>query len=198
MTPVELLSLPQPALSGPMSVEAALAQRRTKRSFNPQPLNLAQVGQLLWSAAGITDFDAAKRAAPSAGARYPLELYAVLPDGLYHYEPGDHRLRLIRDRDLRGQLAAAASQEFIAQAPCTIAIAADYGRTTARYGQRGSYRYVPMDVGHAAQNVLLQATALGLAAVPVGAFDDQQVSQVLGLPEHETPLYLLPVGRPAG
>lgn len=195
MSPSSEIQLPPPALNGALSLEAVIARRRTRRHFDGRPLTWAEIGQLLWSAAGITDPASGKRAAPSAGARYPLEFYIVTPDGLYHYGPNQHTLHLIVDGDQRARLAAACWQEFIGQAPVTIAISAAVERTAQRYGERGLRRYIPMDVGHAAQNLLLQATALGLAACPVGAFDDQRVAEALHLPSTQEPLYLLPVGR---
>ena len=193
-----LIQLPQPVLDGDLSVEKAIAGRRSRRHFRGRALSLVEVGQLLWAAGGITDRASGKRAAPSAGARYPLELYAVLPDGLYRYRPAEHALERVASGDARDRLADAADQEFIAFAPCTVAISAVFSRTTARYGQRGEARYVPMDVGHAAENLLLQAAALGMGGCPVGAFDDEQVARVLQLPPEEQPLYLLPVGVIAG
>lgn len=191
------ISLPPPNLDGVISLEAAIAGRRTCREFAARPLSWAEIGQLLWAANGITNPANGKRAAPSAGARYPLEFYAVLPEGLYHYQPASHSLALVSAGDARAELAAATWQEFIGLAPCTIAISAVFQRTTARYGQRGQDRYVPMDVGHAAENVLLQAVALGLAGCPVGSFDDREVAAALRLPADEIPLYLLPVGKEA-
>jgi SagB-type dehydrogenase family enzyme len=189
-----IIELPAPCLDGAYSLEAVIARRRTGRDFDPRPLTRAQIGQLLWAAAGITDPESGKRAAPSAGARYPLEHYVVLPEGLYHYLPASHSLELVVGGDARAQLASATWQDFVGQAPCTIAISAVFQRTTDRYSQRGQDRYVPMDVGHAAQNVLLQAVALGLVGCPVGSFDDERVASALRLPPQETPLYLLPVG----
>lgn len=191
------IQLPPAMLDGALSLEAIIARRRTRREFDSRPLSWAEIGQLLWATGGITDPASDKRAAPSAGARYPLEFYAVLPIGLYHYQPQSHSLTLVFEGDARTELAAATWQEFIAQAPCTIAISAIFQRTTERYGQRGQDRYVPMDVGHAAQNLLLQAVALGLVGCPVGSFDDRQVAAALHLPLDETPLYLLPVGKEA-
>jgi SagB-type dehydrogenase family enzyme len=99
--------------------------------------------------------------------------------------------------DARQELATAAyGQWFVAQAACVVAIVGVYARTTVKYGERGRLRYVPMDAAHAAQNVLLQAVALGLGAAPVGAFEDEKVRRVLGLPLDEVPLYLIPVGKP--
>ncbi|UCB57077.1 MAG: SagB/ThcOx family dehydrogenase [Candidatus Omnitrophota bacterium] len=190
------ISLPVPRLEGEISLEEAIVQRRSKRSFRPQELTLAQIGQLLWSAQGITETESGYRAAPSAGARYPMEIYIVKSDGLFHYLPRGHKLEQLLPKDMRSQLAAAClGQGFVAQAPVSIVIAAVYERITSHYGSRGE-RYTDIEVGHIAQNVHLQAVALGLGSVPVGAFDDQAVKAVLQLPDKEQPLYVIPIGYP--
>jgi len=189
--------LPPPRTGGPVSLETAIAQRRSVRRYAPRDLNLEQIGQLLWAAQGITGGRAALRAAPSAGACHPLEFYVCRADGVWHYEPQHHRLVRHLEQDVRAELAEAAwRQRFITEAPCAFVISAIFERTTRRYGERGRLRYVPMDVGHAAENLLLQAVAMGLASVPVGAFDDTAVKRVLALPRNEEPLYILPVGYP--
>ena len=191
------IPLPPPRTSGPVSLETAIAQRRSVRRYAPGDLSLEQIGQLLWAAQGITGGRAVLRAAPSAGARHPLEFYVCRADGMWHYEPQHHRLARHLERDVRGELAKAAlGQQFIAEAACVFAVSAVFERTTRRYEERGRLRYVPMDIGHAAGNLLLQAIALGLASVPVGAFDDAAVKQVLALPQPEEPMYILPVGHP--
>ncbi len=193
------ISLPRPNLKGEMSLEEAIARRRSVREFIRQPLTPAQIGQLVWAAEGITGRAASLRAHPSAGALHPLEIYLVAPEGIFHYRPEGHRLLLVRQGDHRSALAEAAyGQGFVAEAGCVIAILAVYARTTRKYGDRGRMRYVPMDAAHAAQNVLLQAVALGLGAVPVGAFDDAGVRTVLGAPADAVPLYLIPVGKVRG
>lgn len=196
------IRLPRPAQDGQVgSLAAALATRRSVRSYVPQPLTLEEIAQLLWAAQGITH-PSGLRSAPSAGALYPLEVFLVagdvegLPDGIYRYVPRDHALALVGRGDCRHALAAAAlHQASIEQAPATVAVTAVYGRTTPRYGERG-VRYVHMEVGHLAQNVCLQARALGLGAVVVGAFHDDEVKRVVGAGADEEPVCLLPVGRP--
>ena len=191
------ISLPRPSIKGTVSLEEVLARRRSIREFAEHEASLAELGQLLWAGSGVTGSATYHRTHPSAGALHPLEVYAVLPGGIYHYQPQWHSMVLTWEGDARADLARAAlNQWFIVQAALTVAITAVYGRTTARYGERGRLRYVPMDAAHAAQNVLLQSEALGLGAVPVGAFDDDAVRRVLGLPPEEVPLYLIPVGRP--
>jgi SagB-type dehydrogenase family enzyme len=193
------IRLPKPSLKGKLTLEEAIARRRSVREFGDRPLSLEEIGQLLWAAGGITGADSSLRAHPSAGGLHPLEVYMVDAEGIFHYEPHGHRLTPVCHGDPRADLAKAAyRQGFIADAPCVIAITAVYARTTGKYGDRGQTRYVPMDAAHSAQNVLLQAVALGLAAVPVGAFDDDGVRAVMGTPSNEVPLYLIPIGRHRG
>lgn len=191
------ISLPPPHLRGERSLEEVIASRRSVRAFTPQELTLEEIGQLLWAAQGVTGSKEYLRAAPSAGACCPLEFYVCWKEGIWRYRPVGHRLVRHRAEDVRAALAGASwNQRFVAEAPVVFAVSAVFSRTTRRYGERGRIRYVPMDVGHAAQNLLLEAVALGLASVPVGAFDDAAVSRVLALPPEEEPLYLLPVGHP--
>lgn len=188
--------LPTPAAAGQMSLEAALAQRRSVREFNARPLTDAELGQLLWAAQGITD-ERGYRTAPSAGALYPLEIYVATGDGLFHYEVEQHALTVVDRADVRPALhQAALRQAAVGQAPAVFVIAAVYERTAVKYGAERSPRYVHLEAGHAAQNLLLQAVALELGAVPIGAFDDAAVQQALGLPAEQRPLYLIPVGQP--
>jgi SagB-type dehydrogenase family enzyme len=196
-TPVEL---PPPRSTGDISVEQALQQRRSIRAYAAGPLTIAEVSQLLWSAQGITA-DWGGRTAPSAGALYPLEVYLVAGDvenmssGVYRYDPAAHSLIGVKKGDFRAELAAAAlGQESVRLGAVDIVISAVYERTTRKYGDRG-IRYVHMEAGHAAQNLYLQATSLGLGMVTIGAFYDNEVKQVLALPEDETALYIIPVGR---
>jgi len=190
------ITLPAPSTSGSVSLEDAIAQRRSVRRYAPGHLKPEQIGQLLWAAQGITGSQSSQRAAPSAGGCHPLILYVCRADGIWRYHPETHTLTRHLEQDVREKLAAAAwRQGFIAEAPCVFIISAIFERTTQRYGERGRLRYVPMDIGHAAQNLLLQAVALGLVSVPVGAFDDGAVKEVLVLPTQEEPMYILPVGH---
>jgi SagB-type dehydrogenase family enzyme len=195
------LELPEPRLDGDVSLEASIRERRSVREFSDRPLSLADAGQLLWAAQGVTSRDGG-RTAPSAGALYPLELYLVagnvesLPAGLYRYEPRVHRLQHLVDGDLRKALGQAAlGQAWVRRAPAVLVIAAVYERSERKYGQRAR-RYARIETGHVAQNVYLQAVALGLGTVIVGAFEDAEVRQVLGLPADHAPLALMPAGHP--
>ena len=195
------VSLPAPQKKGAMSLEETVSRRSSIRDYRAEPLSLSQLSQLLWSAQGITH-GGSFRAAPSAGATYPLELFVVagnvegLEAGVYRYNVPKHSLNLHLQGDLRRELTDYSSfkQEFIARVPVDIVICAIYERTTDFYGQRG-VRYVQMDTGHAAENIALQAIALGLDTVMVGAFDDDAVSKVLRLGNEFKPLYIIPVGK---
>ena len=190
----EIIRLPTPELIGEKTVEEALAERRSVREYADQPLTLAEVSQLLWAAQGITESRMGLRTAPSAGALYPLELYVVKNDGVWHYLPHKHSIELIIENDLRSELSnAALGQSPIKQAPVDIVITGIYKRVTSKYGNRG-IRYTHIEAGHAAQNLLLEATALGLVSVPIGAFYDESVKTLLKLKDGETPLYIIPVG----
>jgi SagB-type dehydrogenase family enzyme len=191
------MKLPRPDRKGAIPLERAIDLRASRRAFEDSGITLAQLSQLLWCAQG--EVDGGGRAVPSAGATFPLEVYAVagrvegLAAGLYRYDGGNHSIELTVEGDLRSGLAKAAlSQGFIVRAPATIVIAADYERTAGRYGGRAE-RYVHMEVGHAGQNIYLQCEALGLATCAVGAFDDASVKRLLRMDEE--PLYLMPVGR---
>ncbi len=207
-----IIKLPSPQLKGKVSLEETILRRRSVRRYRREPLDSPQLSQILWSAQGITG-TRGFRAAPSAGATYPLEIFVVvgkhcvttseakqapeeLQAGIYHYEADSHSLSLHKPADLRPDLAKATpNQEFIIDAPVDIVICALYHRTSYRYGRRGE-RYVHIEVGHAGENIHLQAVALGLATVEVGAFDDEEVRTVLGVDEQIKPLYIMPVGKP--
>jgi SagB-type dehydrogenase family enzyme len=191
-----VIELPTPRTDGDVSLEEALLERRSVRDFTPEELTLEEISQLLWAAQGVTA-SWGGRTAPSAGALYPLEVYAATPDGLSHYLPDGHRAEIVSTADLRGALSrAAGGQAAVADAPVVFVVAAVPARTEAKYGERAE-RYVQLEAGHVAQNMLLQAVALGLGGVPIGAFADEEVARLLGLAPGEVPLYLIPVGHPA-
>lgn len=200
LTPIYL---PQPAKRGTKSLEETIAHRRSVRDFASDSISASQLSQLLWAAQGITDTAWKLRSAPSAGATFPLEIYMVcggksaegIEEGIYHYRIDNHSLLQYYDKDVRLALARASfNQDFIHHAPISIVICALYNRTTTRYGARGE-RYVLIEVGHAGQNIYLQATALGLATVAVCAFDDEQVRDAMRLDNTYKPMYIMPVGR---
>ncbi len=192
--PPQEMALPEPRLKGERSLEEALVQRRSVRSFTEEELTLEEISQLLWAAQGLTAAWGG-RTAPSAGALYPLEVYVATPNGLYHYVPQGHKVIIESQDDVRIKLwEVALKQDAIRNAPAVFVIAAVYERTAQKYGDRAE-RYVKLEAGHACQNILLQAVALHLGAVPIGAFYDDQVQAALSLPSDHEPLYIIPVGH---
>ncbi|WP_455368354.1 SagB/ThcOx family dehydrogenase [[Eubacterium] cellulosolvens] len=175
-------------------------KRKSTREYSGEPLTLNEISQILWAAQGITH-GKRLRTAPSAGGLYPLELYVVvgniegLDTGIYHYIPIENSLLKTVDGDKRSNITnAALDQEWVEKAAVNIVITAIYERTTGKYGDRG-IRYVHMEVGHAAQNICLQATALNLGTVTVGAFHDDKIIHILDLSQDEKPVYIIPIGR---
>lgn len=195
-----IIELPKPSQAGQYSLGQLMQQRRSLREYSPGPLSLTEVGQLLWAAQGITHSHGL-RTAPSAGALYPLELYVVagnvtgLEAGVYHYQIHKHRLALQVAGDRRKALGRAAyMQTWLSEAPVVFVFSANYKRTSKKYGKRAQ-RYVHMEVGHAAQNLFLQAEDLDLGTVVVGAFFDDEVAELLQLPAGFAPLALMPAGK---
>jgi SagB-type dehydrogenase family enzyme len=195
----EEVELPEPMYESDTSIEKAIKVRKSVRSYSDEALTLEEVSQLLWAAQGITHNG--KRAAPSAGATYPLELYLVIGDvlnlekGVYHYFPEKHSIERLSNEDLREKIAKAAYQSWIEKAPMLIIFSAVFERTTKHYGEGNGVRYVHMETGHAAENVYLQAVSLELGTVVVGYFDENEVRALLKLDNKETPLYIMPIGK---
>jgi len=200
----ELVALPQPTTEAAMATVQAIRTRRSQRAFKDRPLTLQELSNLLYYGGGITAPQGSGRglrAAPSAGALYPIEIYAVvrqvegLRQGIYHYRFADHALELVKEGDLLAALAQAClSQMWLSRGAAALVLTAVFQRTVAKYGDRG-HRYVLLDCGHLSENVYLAATSMGLGACAVGAFDDDQVNALLGLDgEQESALLVLPVG----
>ncbi|GAB4245239.1 MAG: hypothetical protein Kow00109_21290 [Acidobacteriota bacterium] len=193
------LNLPRPRSSGPVSVEEALLRRRSHREYGPRPLRLAEIGQILWAAYGVTS-PQGYRTAPSARALFPLGIYTVASEvedvvpGLYRYDASEHVLELRLPGDWReGMYETTFEQECIRRAPAVLVITADKTKCREAFGDSWE-RYAAMDVGHVGQNIHLQAEALGLGTVVVCAFRPKPLEELLELPSAEVPLYLMPVG----
>ena len=201
--------LPSPQTDGNISVEKAMANRRSQRRFQDREISAEQLSQILWAAYGVTEpkpnypfLRGGLRTAPSAGALYPFEIYVAvgkvkdIEAGVYKYVSQDHKIIRTIDKDMRDELCMAAlEQNMVREAPVTVIYSAIFSRMTNKYGERGRERYVCMDLGHSAQNIYLQAEALHLGTCSIGAFIDSKISQTLQLPENEEPLYLMPVGH---
>jgi SagB-type dehydrogenase family enzyme len=192
---IDTLRLPAPRMRGIVTLEESLARRRSVREFEERDLSWADIGQLLWACQGVTDTQGF-RTAPSAGALYPLDVFVATASGVYRYEPEQHEVHRVINRDVRTRLRRAALDQDALAAPCVIAIAGIEPRTAGKYGGRAK-RYVMLEAGHAAQNVLLQATAIGLCAVPIGAFDDEEVRTTIDAPSQCEILMLIPIGHPS-
>jgi SagB-type dehydrogenase family enzyme len=191
-------TLPPPVTKGTKSLEEVLAARRSVRQFQPTPLTIEQIGQLCWAAQGVTEPTRGLRTAPSAMAKYPLELYVATADGVSHYVPATHTLQPQADPDAWAVVQASSSRQPSAHlAPAVFIVAADASRFGARFGGDLTKHFADLETGHATQNLLLQAVALGLGAVPVAGFDKAAVSAAIHLPEGQSIVYLIPVGVPA-
>ena len=187
--------LPAPRTEGDMSLEATLAARHTVRDFGPGALTLAEIGQLLWAAQGVTHGES-RRTAPSASGLNALETYVITEDGVARYLPHEHALMPLHDGDVRPALQeASGGQSFIGSAPLIVGFSIVPGRLSGRHGEERGLRYSDFEAGHAGQNLLLQAVALDLGGVPVGSFDDTAVCRLLELPDGEKPRYLFALGR---
>ena len=205
------LLLPLPRKMSIITVEEAILLRKSIREWSDKPLNITQLSMILWVTQGVVEdiHGWLRRASPSAGATYPLEIYVVvgeggvylgdgkyLPAGVYKYDFRRHSLRLVVSGDMRDRLwRASLMQDWVREAPVNIVICAVYERTTSRYGDRG-VRYVILEAGHVGQNIYLMTTALGLGTVAIGAFYDDEVANIIKATRNERPLYIFPVGVP--
>ncbi len=197
----EQIILPNPKKTWNLTVEEALQQRRSIRSFQDSYLTMDELGQILWAAQGITD-DNYKRTAPSAWATYPLEIYVAVNNvedihqWVYYYDNKNHELKRIVKGNVSDELTSAAlGQSFVGDAAVNFIIAGKYERTTLRYSDRWK-QYVHMEVGHVGQNIYLQCEALDLWTVAIGAFNDEEVRQILDVWKEKTPFYIMPVWKP--
>jgi SagB-type dehydrogenase family enzyme len=200
--PEQEIRLPLPSISGKISIEEVIQKRRTIRAFKNKPLDIKKLSQILWAAQGITDKDSKLRAAPSAGALFPIWVYIAIgknsvekiKEGVYKYRPERHTILKIREGDVLQKLALASlGQRWMKEAPIIIILTAQYSRVSIKYGQRG-VRYAHIEVGHIGQNIFLQAEGIGLGAGIVGAFIDEAIINILKIPRDHRPLILMPVG----
>jgi SagB-type dehydrogenase family enzyme len=188
------VKLPPPRLDGPVSVERALAQRRSIRTYKDEPLSLAEVSQILWAAQGITDEKSGKRTAPSARAMYLLDVYLLagnvtdLPQGMYLYQPQGHQLSRVWEGDAKAKLFKAAGQAPIEKAPAALVITGQADRAT-------NSNWMYLEAGHAAENVYLQGVSLGIGTVVMGGFEPDEVKEALSLPQNQTVIYIMPLGK---
>lgn len=208
----ERIDLPGRDFQFSTTLGKVLRNRRSVRNLQVRPLALARVGRLLHASYGVRGYAKYDRASfhhrpcPSAGACFPLEIYVAaqavigLPDGVYHYDARAHQLEIRSRRHAHTELAAIfvgrGGEEIVRQANLVVVITAIFDRTMRKYGERG-YRYVWLDAGHLGQNLYLTATALGLGAVGLAGFFDDELNRFLDLPaSEEQALYVLCIGHP--
>ncbi len=195
-TPQKIIRLTKPSLTGTLSFEEALAERRSVRLFASKPLDSEQIGQLAWAGQGITEPQRGLRTAPSAGETYPIDLYFATPEGLFVYRPAEHSMEQTSDQDIRGRLAAAASmQESVAMAGCDIIVAGAVRKLTSQFRTKAR-TYMLLEAGHIAQNIQLQAVCLNLGSVTIGGFNTKEVGRICRLSRGMEPLYIICVGYP--
>ena len=192
----ETIKLPRPDTKGQVTVAQAINHRRNISDFTSEPLRLDQVAQLAWAAQGITDEETGSRATPSAGAIYPMQLHIVLPDGLYRYNPESHSITKTINKDIRRSLNLATySEPVVSKALCSFIISGSARKVEAKYRNKGE-RFICLEAGHIAQNLQLQAVALGLGSATIGSLDSKKVAKICNLDALQEPLYIISAGYP--
>jgi len=191
----DVIELPAPDTSGGKTLNLVLGERRSIRDYAEGELTLQELSQILWAGSGITDVDKGFRTAPSAGALYPIEIYLFTDDGVFQYEPAGHLLKRVYDDDRREEVYdASLKQSSVLSADVIFVLVGFVERTSVKYGER-ALRYIFTEAGHICQNMLLEVTDLGLGAVPIGAFEDDEILEILNLSGDVVPLYIITVGR---
>jgi protease I len=192
-----IIQLTEPDMTGTMTLEQALAKRHSVTQFTNESLKPFQISQLAWAGQGITEPQKGLRTTPSLGGLHPIELIFATSEGIFAYQPPEHRLEQISDQDIRVQLAGATSMpESVAGAACDIIIAGSIRALSERF-QDKARTYIYLEAGHTAQNIELQAAALDLGSVAVPGFNTSSVRKTCGLARNLDPLYIVSVGYPA-
>jgi SagB-type dehydrogenase family enzyme len=200
---INTVKLPQPIIKGNMSVEEAIHDRRSIRTYSSAPLTLEDISQLMWAAQGITDSSRNYRTTPSGSHTFGLETYILignnnnLEKGLYHYNPFNHTLEQLTKDDVRLKLSEASdSQEWVEKAPIDIIITGNYQKLVDKYhDEELSARFINNEAGHAGQNIYLESIARNLGTVAIGSFDDKKIHDILPIPSIEKTIYVYPVGH---
>ena len=195
------IELPAAETTGGPAMRDAMGTRRSVRVFSEGPVTMQELSQLLWAAQGVTNKQG-YRTVPSAGAKFPIEMYVVaervegLEPGLYHYRADDHSLGKIREGVLGKELQAATTgQPTVGAAAANFIVMAVVWRVEAKYGPERSERYVVLEGGAVMEHLLLEAVALGLGGVAIGGFGDEDVQTFVG--SNAMPVVIVPVGRVA-
>lgn len=194
----DIIHLPQPDKEGGGGLHKILNDRRSIRSYVDGEITKEELSQILWSGDGISYEERAFRTAPSAGALYPIDIFVFNEEGVFRYEPQDHYLKRVQDEDRRDDLyTASLSQGAVRDADTVLVLMGFVERTSVKYGDR-ALRYVYIEGGHICQNILLEVENLGLGAVPIGAFHDEQILEILSLEDDVVPVFVIPIGRVEG
>jgi SagB-type dehydrogenase family enzyme len=189
-----IIDLPPPVIDGSMSIEKALSERRTVRSYSDKPLSLEDISQILWAAQGITEPKRGLRTAPSAQASYLMKVYVLtgkvadLTTGMYQYQPQGHKLVKIADGDIKTELYSSAPQNPIKNAPAAIVITGISNKAKNPF-------WIYLEAGHIAQNICLEAISRNLGTVTMAGFKPEEVKKALKLPDNEQPVYIMPIGK---
>jgi SagB-type dehydrogenase family enzyme len=202
-----VVDLPAPDLAGGLSAAEAIAARRSTRDYVASPMSAAELSRLLYLTSGIAadKYGNARRTAPSSGALYPIEVYAVvhrvegIEPGVYHYAYREHALEQVRTGDLRQHVVDhGIAQEFLGECGVVLYLTMIMQRMRPKYQDR-SYRYGLLEAGHLGENAYLAAVSMGLGACGVGAFMDDAMNEMLGVDGvEEAAVYMLAAGRVPG
>ncbi len=200
------IALPPPGLAGGPLASEAIANRRSTRAYADRPLSLAELSRVLHLTSGISSdrWGNARRTAPSSGALYPIEVYAVVhrvdgvEPGVYHYGYREHALEQVRAGDFRKHVVEQGiGQEFLGQCGAVLFLTMILQRMRPKYQDR-SYRYGLLEAGHIGENAYLAAASTGLGACGIGAFMDDAMNEMLGVDGvEEAAVYMLAVGQMA-
>ncbi len=209
---LDIVKLPEPEFPRKVSVEDAIRTRRSIREYTKDYITLSELSTILYLSVGITAWEPGAyglrmfplRAYPSAGALQPVEVYVYadrvtgLRKGIYHYNPVEHSLELLKEGDYSRRLAEIAlGQRHVRDGAVVLILTIYWARTRWKYGDRG-YRYALLDAGFAGENIYLACQALGLGTCAVGAFFDDELCELLEIDcKDEIPVLMFPVGRPA-
>ena len=202
---LENVKLPPPEITGGMAINQAIHARRSIRNYREAPISLRDLGQLLWSAQGITDTKTGHRAAPSAVATYPLKLYAVvkeggvtgLPAGVYLYAPKDHGLTIVKKGNFYPDVVA--SMHFYnswVEKSAVVFIFTGASTLIEKMSKDSGMLFTDLEAGMAAENLLLESVSLGLGGCTIGGFKSEKAAALIGIDKNVRLLLIVSVGRP--
>jgi len=181
-------------------LEHIIKARKSIRKFSNAPLSLEEVSLLL-NGCKINEKEGyfERRAYPSAGARFPIEIYPVvfnvegLKPGAYHYNSNNHSLELLIEKDL-GKSTSDFVSSFIENPAMALIMTAVIPRSEVKYGLK-AYPFSLIEAGHIGQNIYLLSTKYNLGCCAIGGYVDETICKVLDLTKEEIPIYSLAIGK---